>query len=130
MKDRTYKNDVTSVFLLSDGQDNKKTPNLLVDLMNSKKYKGIDTFSIQSFGFGKDHDEDLMTEIAKVMDGNFFFIKELDTLDEAFCSALGGIISVVAKELTLNIQNISKGRMKDVKISKTYGGMWRKIKEN
>jgi hypothetical protein len=130
MKDRVYKNDVTSVFLLSDGQDNKNTPNLLVNLMKSQKYKGIDTFSIQSFGFGNDHDEDLMTDIAKVMDGNFFFIKELDTLDEAFCSAMVGIMSVVAKELILNIKNISKGRMKNVKISKTYGDMWKKVNEN
>jgi hypothetical protein len=35
----------------------------------------LDTFSIQSFGFGNDHNEDLMNAIAKVMDGNFFFIK-------------------------------------------------------
>jgi hypothetical protein len=70
-----------------------------------------------------------MTNIAKVMDGNFFFIKELDTLDEAFCSALGGIISVIAKELILNLQNVSKGWMKDTKISKVYGKMSKMIDE-
>lgn len=129
MKDRVYKNDVTSVFLLSDGQDDKNTPKVLETTMDQPQYKDIDTFSIQSFGFGNDHDEDLMTNIAKVMDGNFFFIKELDTLDEAFCSALGGIISVVAKELILNLQNVSKGLMKDVRISKTYGNNWKKTND-
>ena len=53
-------------------------------------------FSIHSFGFGTDHDEELMTNICRMKDGTFYFIKELSTLDEAFCNALGGIISLVA----------------------------------
>jgi hypothetical protein len=37
-----------------------------------------------------------MNKICTLKDGSFYFIKELSTLDEAFCNALGGIISLVA----------------------------------
>ena len=95
--------------------------------LNLNENINIDSFSIHSFGFGRDHDEDLMTNIARVMDGNFIYIEDFTTLDEAFCSALGGVISVVAKELIINIENISKDILKDVKIGKTFGAMWKKI---
>jgi hypothetical protein len=48
-----------------------------------------------SFGFGRDHDADLMDKISSVKDGNFYFIEKLETIDEAFVSALGGMLSVV-----------------------------------
>lgn len=81
-------------------------------------------FTIHSFGFGTDHDEDLMTKICEIKDGSFYFIKELSTLDEAFCNALGGIISLVATEVVLKISNISKNIVEGIKISRTYGPMW------
>jgi hypothetical protein len=44
-----------------------------------------------------------MTNIARVVDGNFFYIEELSTLDEAFCSALGSVISVAAKDFIIKL---------------------------
>lgn len=81
-------------------------------------------FSIHSFGFGTDHDEDLMTKICETKDGSFYFIKELATLDEAFCNALGGIISLVANEMTIKIANCAKDLVEGVAISRTFGPMW------
>jgi hypothetical protein len=63
--------------------------------------------SIHSFGFGCQHDEDLMRNICKLKDGSFYFIKELATLDESFCNALGGIISLAAKDVEIKLSNIS-----------------------
>jgi hypothetical protein len=48
----------------------------------------------------------------------------LATLDEAFCNALGGIISLVATEVVLKISNISKNIVEGIKIKKTFGDMW------
>lgn len=86
-------------------------------------------FSIHSFGFGTDHDEDLMNKICTLKDGAFYFIKELSTLDEAFCNALGGIISLVANEVTVHVRCIAAGMVEGVRISKVYGDKWEKIKE-
>lgn len=65
-------------------------------------------FSIHSFGFGTDNDEDLMTKICQLKEGSFYFIKELATLDEAFSNALGGVISLVATDVVIKLNNISK----------------------
>lgn len=51
------------------------------------------------------------------------------TLDEAFCNALGAIISLVANEVIIKINNISKNLAEGVKIKKVYGKMWEKIND-
>lgn len=86
-------------------------------------------FSIHSFGFGTDHDEDLMTKICQLKEGSFYFIKELATLDEAFSNALGGVISLVATDVVIKLNNISKNIVEGVKIKRTYGEMWERVNE-
>jgi hypothetical protein len=71
-----------------------------------------------------------MNKIACLRDGSFYFIKELETLDEAFCNALGGIISLVASEIILNIRCIAQGLVEGIKITKVFGDKWQKINEN
>ena len=62
-----------------------------------------DNYTINSFGFGNDHDPKLMTAISGTKDGNFYFIQQLDTLDECFVDALGGLVSVVAEKIALKV---------------------------
>jgi len=57
-----------------------------------------DSFTINTFGYGKDHDEDLMDDIAKLKDGTFYFIEKADDVGECFADCVGGLISVVAKD--------------------------------
>ena len=95
IRDRKITNKATSVFLLSDGQDGS-AEQAVKNALEQETNKNLGVFSIHSFGFGTDHDESLMNKIACLRDGSFYFIKELSTLDEAFCNALGGIISLVA----------------------------------
>lgn len=65
-----------------------------------------------------------MSKLCQLKDGAFYFIKQLATLDEAFCNALGAIISLVANEVIIKINNISKGFVEGVKIKKVFGNMW------
>jgi hypothetical protein len=37
-----------------------------------------------------------MNEICKFKDGNFYYVENIDTVDEMFIDALGGLFSVVA----------------------------------
>ena len=71
-----------------------------------------------------------MSKICAQKDGSFYFIKELSTLDEAFCNALGGIISLVANEIVLSVRCIAKGLVEGIKIAKVYGERWEKIGDN
>lgn len=121
IKERKQSNKVTSIFLLSDGQD-RGAENTFKQTLEREKVE--DVFSIHSFGFGTDHDEELMTKICQIKDGSFYFIKELATLDEAFSNALGGIISLVATDVVIKLNNISKNIVEGIKIKRTYGEMW------
>lgn len=128
MRERKHVNKVTSIFLLSDGQDKGAEATFKASLEEPKN-KELGPFTLHSFGFGTDHDEDLMSKLCKMKDGAFYFIKELATLDEAFCNALGAIISLVANEIVIKINNISKNIVEGVKIKKVYGQMWEKIND-
>jgi hypothetical protein len=128
IQERKFTNKVTSVFLLSDGQD-KGAEYSFKETLEDPLNKELPLFTVHSFGFGIDHDEELMTNICEMKDGIFYFIKELSTLDEAFCNALGGIISIVANEVYLKLTNIAKNLVGQVKIGKTYGNMWEKVSD-
>lgn len=128
IRDRKTPNKVTSVFLLSDGQD-KGAEEVLRNALKAEENANLGVFSIHSFGFGTDHDEELMNKICLMKDGAFYFIKELSTLDEAFCNALGGIISLVANEVIIHVRCIASGIVEGIKISKVYGDKWEKIKD-
>ena len=71
-----------------------------------------------------------MTKICQLKDGSFYFIKELATLDEAFCNALGEIISLVATDVVIKLNCIAKNIVQGIKINKTYGTMWKKLSDN
>lgn len=68
-----------------------------------------------------------MKNICNFRDGSFYFIKELATLDEAFCNALGGIISLAAKDVEIKLSSIGQNLVKGISIKKTYGNMWNKL---
>ncbi len=86
---------MTSIFLLSDGQD-KGAEHTFKDSLLEERNQSLGVFTLHSFGFGNDHDEDLMVKLCEAKGGTFYYIQELATLDEAFCNALGGVISVAA----------------------------------
>lgn len=63
-----------------------------------------DSFTINTFGFGKDHDEELMSKISLLRDGNFYYVEKLDMVDECFVDALGELYSVVGEQIELKLQ--------------------------
>ena len=118
IKDRKFRNPVTSVFLLSDGLDSFATQGI-TDLYSRTLIK--DNFTVHSFGYGSDHDPDLMNAIADMRGGNFYFVERLDTVDECFVDAIGGLISTVGENCTLTIEPVSSKVFPNVKIRRGYG---------
>eukprot|EP00330_Aristerostoma_sp_ATCC50986_P000729 CAMPEP_0114585542 /NCGR_PEP_ID=MMETSP0125-20121206/9051_1 /TAXON_ID=485358 ORGANISM="Aristerostoma sp., Strain ATCC 50986" /NCGR_SAMPLE_ID=MMETSP0125 /ASSEMBLY_ACC=CAM_ASM_000245 /LENGTH=298 /DNA_ID=CAMNT_0001780655 /DNA_START=134 /DNA_END=1027 /DNA_ORIENTATION=- len=109
---RKYVNSVSGIFLLSDGQDG----GALSGQWRNRKLK--DSCSIHSFGYGADHNPELMTKVADVGDGNFYFIDELDTVDEAFVDCLGNLISTIANDIQISLTPNQSGILKGIKIKK------------
>ena len=123
LKQRRQANPITSIFLLSDGQDDGAQYKVEESLVELGVSEGV---SINCFGFGADHDPELMADIADLRDGNFYFIEELETIDKTFVDCLGGLLSSIAQNVTLRIKS-----EEGMRISQAYGhpNMWKKEDE-
>jgi len=90
---RKSRNDVTGVLLLSDGWDNGYFNG---DINNVKKFQKKwenhlknEEFTLHCFGYGNDHDSTLMEFISSSYNGNFYYVKDLDTISDVFIDCLG-----------------------------------------
>jgi len=126
LKQRREVNQMTGIFLLSDGLDGGAEQRVKdsIDELNMK-----DNFTMHTFGYGNDHDPKLMTGIADLADGNFYFVEELNTVDECFVDCLGGLISSIAKDVEIQIKSNGDSFLKGLDVVKAYGDskMWAKV---
>ena len=114
-KDKTNEDRVSSILLLSDGCDNHLNDIQLADSLRNLT-KGLNlSFTLNTFGYGYDHDPKIMNKLANVRDGSFFLVEEYNKVSEYFVSVLGGCVSVVSKKSDLNVQLLHK-KCKIVKI--------------
>ncbi|KAM3132388.1 hypothetical protein pb186bvf_015488 [Paramecium bursaria] len=125
IKERKYQNNVTSIFLLSDGQDGSAENTVTQQLKEVEQ-----AFTIHSFGFGADHDAPMMTKICNLRNGAFYFVSNISLLDEFFVNALGALVTVVADQITISVLAQPNEPFQDIKIGKTYGTMWKQITQN
>ncbi|GAB2222720.1 hypothetical protein Droror1_Dr00016844 [Drosera rotundifolia] len=117
MEDRKEKNPVTSIILLSDGQDtytvndsggNQSVPNYQLLLPSSIQPNEGSEFRIpvHTFGFGADHDASSMHSISETSGGTFSFIETEAAIQDAFAQCIGGLLSVVVQQLQVGIECI------------------------
>ncbi|KAI8563683.1 hypothetical protein RHMOL_Rhmol03G0128300 [Rhododendron molle] len=115
MENRREKNPVASIILLSDGQDtytvnssgsNKQEPNfqLLLPLSIHGNENAAFKIPVHAFGFGVDHDASSMHSISEISGGTFSFIETEAVMQDAFAQCIGGLLSVVVKELQVCIE--------------------------
>jgi uncharacterized protein YegL len=105
LKERKHTKNVTSIFLLSDGADNHE--NCFERVKKSiKDRKMTFPFTINSFGIGAENDSILMKNITQLQYGDYSFIsdKKLNSIDEGFIKALGGLMSVTAHDAEVKIR--------------------------
>ena len=50
-----------------------------------------------TFGYGSEHDTDLLHALASAGNGLFYYIDNKDSIPESFCDCLGGLLSVAAQ---------------------------------
>ncbi|KAL8123561.1 E3 ubiquitin-protein ligase WAV3-like [Apium graveolens] len=120
MEDRREKNPVASIILLSDGQDtytvfgssnNQNIANYDLLLPTSIHGKQSSSFKVpvHAFGFGTDHDASSMHSISETTGGTFSFIEAESVIQDAFAQCIGGLLSVVVKELVVTIESVDSG---------------------
>ncbi len=96
-------NNVGRVVLVSDGLANvgPSSPGELADLGYSLVKEGI---SVSTIGLGTGYNEDLMTALARASDGNHAFAENADDLARIFNYEFGDLLSVVAREVIVEVK--------------------------
>ena len=108
----------SSIILLSDGQDNNMDDTQLGDKLKSlTKGEGL-SFTLNTFGYGYDHDPKIMNKLANLRDGSFFVVEDYNKVGEYFVTVLGGCISMISKNAELNVKLMND----KCKIIKIFGG--------
>lgn len=57
-------------------------------------------------------------------------MRDVELLDEFFVNALGGLITVVADTVEIQLEAVAKYPFEKLMINKTYGPMWEKFNEH
>ena len=108
MKNRTVKADVASVLLFTDGMANigiTDTAGILTAMTN--EFGGHKYFTVNTFGFGSDHNAHMLKEISRVGNGLFYYIQNIDQIPQIFTNCLGGLLSTLAQNISISIQTLS-----------------------
>ena len=117
-KEKTNQNRVSSLILLSDGCDNYSNDIQLAESLK-KLTKGLNlSFTLNTFGYGYDHDPKIMNKLANIRDGSFFLVEDYKKVAEYFVTVLGGCVSVISKKADLEVKLLNK----NCKIVKIFGG--------
>ena len=93
---------INRVILLSDGLANigPSTPRDLRRLGSDLAERGI---SVTTIGVGDDYNEDLMAGLAEASDANYYYVKDTEKLPEIFAKELGGLLTVAARDVRIEI---------------------------
>merc|ERR1740117_1423418 len=83
MEQRRQRNKVSSILLLTDGQDSSTRGQLPALLARAQQAN----CSVYAFGFGRDHDAALLSELAEQAQTPFTFVEDTDKIKEAFAGA-------------------------------------------
>lgn len=130
LKRRKYRNTVSSIMLLSDGLDDECYPLITESLA---KINLLHDFTLHTFGFGADHDPILMSEIAGLKNGSFYYVEKEEILDEVFVDCLGGLLSVVGVNAKIDFEIMQNpkifGPNNQIKLKKIFGNT-KKITDN
>ncbi|EAR87775.1 von willebrand factor type A (vWA) domain was originally protein (macronuclear) [Tetrahymena thermophila SB210] len=131
---RQSQNKVSSIFLLSDGVDSSAEKQIQ-NYISSQQSLQNKNFAIHSFGYGFDQDAEMINKICSLKNGNFYYIQNMNQVDQYFADVLGGTLTAVAQDITIEIslnqqdKNFQK-YFSNCRVSKTYGEAWKCIKKD
>lgn len=117
---RKHKNPACSVFLLSDGIHNRGP--ISKEAMFAKEQgptKG-EPYTVHTFGYGDDHDAHQLQSIAEHKFGNYYFVDDIERVDEYFVDCIGSITSMLALDGKINFKFTPGSLITGVQVVKAY----------
>ncbi len=102
LKDVPASYDLVRVFLMTDGLPNQGVYDTdgLLKMVNARP----DRVTLSTFGYGSNHDPELLASMAKAGKGNFHFIKNPDECPAVFGRELGGLLTCVAQNIKVKVK--------------------------
>lgn len=76
--------------------------------------------TVYTFGFGVDHDPEMLKQISDAGNGMYYFIENEDKIGESFAHCLGGLMSTVAQGIQLCIDLTDGVSLKEVHTLKPF----------
>jgi len=139
LRNRKFFNRVTSVILLSDGEDNKLTSggldNLFLVYNSCTNNKKEFVFNINCFGYGADCNEDQLKMISDKKVGKFYFLDTmkkltvenelLNDIKDCFESCLADVQSVLANECVIDLKLLPSNIFPEIAIKKVFGNSFK-----
>lgn len=109
---------ITRCFLLTDGQANEGVVDpeqIAKEAGDIRAHAGIGT---STFGIGTDYDEGLLGPLAIAGGGQFHHLRTPEEIARTFVGELGGLLSVVASSVTLELET---GQAVQAEVVSAYG---------
>jgi hypothetical protein len=100
--------DVCSMLVFTDGLANigySKT-NEITREMAKLQQKLQKTVSVTTFGFGADHDANMLRAIAEAGRGMYYFVETAEQIPNLFADCLGGLLSIIAQDIKLQVSTL------------------------
>ena len=95
----------SAMILLSDGNDNIMNH---IEIGNGLKNLTKDMklfFTLHAFGYGEDHDPNIMNTLANIRDGAFYFVQDYKKVIEYFVNVLGACMSMISENAKIFIKS-------------------------
>lgn len=107
LKNRKFKNEFSSVLLISDGADSFNVTqaqfNGMASDFDAYMKKINESYIINSFGVGPHHNPNTLSAFAKVSGGSFYYIQDISSLSLIFVDSIGQALSVVGKHAYITL---------------------------
>ncbi|KAL6857209.1 hypothetical protein ACP4OV_018591 [Aristida adscensionis] len=123
---RRHSNAVSSVILLSDGQDNctmgcrgvshgdgseghTATDYDVLVPPSLARAAGDRSAPVHAIGFGTDHDAKAMHAVSELTGGTFSFVENQEAVQDSFAQCVAGLLSVVAQKARVAVECLDAG---------------------
>ena len=99
VEERRRGSKVSAIMLLTDGQD--QTP--ACEITTLLRRAAVARCAVYAFGFGRDHDANMLGNLAEQARTPFTFVEDTSKIGECFAGTIGGLSSTVAQMVKLRL---------------------------
>jgi len=103
----------------NNNNNNKNEETEKKDEKKEDEKKTHNHFTVNTFGFGSDHDANMLKKVAETTNGTYYFVDKEESIARSFADCIGGLVSVVGQNILFNIDAATGVTIKKVMSSFT-----------